>query len=157
LLRVIADIGRDGIHRSMRATPYLLVFTALCACSIEPTPQHEKIIAAVEQRVKLPPGSGGLRCYERHYALLKGPEAVRRFGGANVPGGQLLVAEYVRGGKPGVYWHRDVKDLPDNTDAGCRVLEFDYIPGYPKWPYEAWCSPDIAGYQARTVNPPVHC
>jgi hypothetical protein len=141
----------------MRVALYLLVCTALWACSIEPTREHEKIIAAAEQSVKLPPGSGGLRCYERHYALLEGPDATRYFGGVNVPGGQLLVAEYVRGVKPGVYWHRHVKDLPDNTDAGCRVLEFDYVPGDPKWPYQASCSPDIAGYQARTLEPPIHC
>jgi hypothetical protein len=142
----------------MRTALTLMVCIALAACSREPTPEHQKLIAAAEKVTRLPTGAGELRCYERHYVLLEGQDAVKYFGGVHVPGNQLLVGEYVRGGKPGIYWHRNIKEMPDSPDAGCRMLHVAYIPGDAHWPYRAECAPDIGGsIVGQAVNPPVHC
>jgi hypothetical protein len=128
------------------------------ACSGHPTREERALVSGIEKEVVLPKGGGRLGCYERHYLLLKGEQANSAAGFA-VPGGRLLIGEYLHGpkAKPGVYWANDAKQMPAIADTGCDVLELWYVPGEGGGPVHPWCSPNIAGNQPEVIEPAVTC
>ena len=112
-------------------------------------------IADLESKVALLPGAGKLQCYERHYAILKGQELADW--GLQKPGRMLLVGHYFRSDKPGIYWHKNSKDLPEIADAGCDMLTVAHLVGDPERRIDASCSATFAGISPESVEPPVSC
>ena len=142
-----------------RATAAMLVL-ACSSCSVLPTSQEKALVTDVERRVKLPKGAGSLKCYERHYALLQGPELDEYMG---VPleglrGRAVLVGLYRLGKQPGIHWAQNAKMLPAKiADGGCSNINVFHVVGEREKRLDAYCSETFAGVPEEQVSPPVSC
>lgn len=122
------------------------------------------MVARAESIIKLPKGAGPMKCYERHYVLLKGKEAERYLGFSSAIANKgLLIGSYVRPktlnsstGKPGIYWERNIERLPKIEDAGCSILRVFYLVG-KEMPTQATCSVTWDGRIPDELKSPVTC
>jgi hypothetical protein len=143
----------------MRFLPTFIALLCL-GCTKHPTAEEKALISAVEDVVTLPKGGGKVACYGRHYALLESKEADEYLGIplARLAGRQLLVGEYRRGERPGVYWAKSSKDLPQAIyDGGCDNMQIIHIVGDPVREIVASCSTDIGGDIPNEIDPAVTC
>ena len=137
----------------------LSLFSA-SACSERITSDQAALIANVEKRVAMPKGAGDLKCYERHYSVLRDKEVDTYLGFhlSRTAGRSLLVGTYRFGGHPGVYWTRSTDDLPRKIeDGGCDDIGILHMVGDPERSIPAMCSTTMAGSMPDQVNPPRRC
>lgn len=127
----------------MKSWLALFLATAITGCAPPGQREHTQIMDAIEHRVQLPPGAAPLAEYARAYAYAPGGRVIAHY---FQPDGHFL-AEPCNGAKrhgPGNgqiamlcpppdgmesgerRWYEDYKMLPDATDGGCDLIDFEF-------------------------------
>ncbi|MDR2858118.1 MAG: hypothetical protein LBV50_09755 [Novosphingobium sp.] len=142
----------------MRTLPAILAL-ACFGCTEHPTAGEKALISEVENLVALPKGGGELKCYERHYTILRGKDIEKYAGTALVWLGkrELLIGHYRIGSKPGVHWVKNVDKLPNIMDGGCNDIRIIHVVGIHEKSIPATCSFTYAGDVPEEVMLPVTC
>ena len=146
-----------------------LLILACSGCTPSVPTEWQAAVGKLEQSIKLPEGAGSLRCYERHYVVLRQNEAEKYLGLRQVSQlreGLLIGSYFLPGdggsssaGKPGIYWVSGLDELPNAKvqDEGCSILSVVHALGDKRPPLEATCGFTIAGEVPERISPPVHC
>lgn len=142
----------------MRVLPTILAL-ACFGCTGHPTADEKALVAEVEKLVALPKGGGELKCYERHYTILRGKDA-ENYVGVPLDGlnnRALLVGRYRIGSEPGIHWAKNATELPAIADGGCNDIRVVHVVGNQEKSIPATCSITMAGVPPTEVTPPVTC
>ena len=148
------------IYRAHMRTTHIILVLACFGCGYAPSDEDKALVADIESRVSLPKGGGKLQCYKRLYAIFEGEE-INKHWGTHIPhlfGRKLVEGRYIFGGRPGIYWTKNAKDLePEIMDGGCNDIFVEHLTGDPPEAIHAECSADISGGGPEEISPPRDC